>query len=101
MPFRSPRQHFQDIFGSIEWIEQFVGECNFDADQQDEKTKSAVERQLQRLTGAAYRLGVQAEVLCPGPDWAGIAVAVISCGMPTTESMTVPFGKSFRLIRRN
>lgn len=35
------------------------------------KTKSAVERQLQILTEAAYRLGDEADLVCPGPDWKG------------------------------
>lgn len=38
---------------------------------QDPKTKSAVERQLQIITEAAHRLGDEAEILCPGPDWKG------------------------------
>ena len=35
----------------------------------DLKTKSAVERQLQIVTEAAYRLGDEAEVLCAGLNW--------------------------------
>jgi uncharacterized protein with HEPN domain len=37
----------------------------------DIKTKSAVERQLQIITEAAYRLGDEADTVCPGPDWKG------------------------------
>ncbi len=46
-------------------------DMDFEAYQGDLKTKSAVERQLQIITEAAYRLGDEAEVLCPGPDWKG------------------------------
>lgn len=35
----------------------------------DVKTKAAVERELQIVTEAAYRLKPEDEVLCPGPDW--------------------------------
>ena len=43
----------------------------FESYKNDLKTKSAVERQLQILTEAAYRLGNEAEVLCPGLNWKG------------------------------
>ena len=38
----------------------------------DPKTKSAVERQLQIITEAAYRLGSEGDSLCPGEDWRGM-----------------------------
>jgi uncharacterized protein with HEPN domain len=38
----------------------------------DLRTKSAVERQVQIITEAAYRLGDEADTLCPGPDWKGL-----------------------------
>lgn len=44
---------------------------NFEAYRNDQKTKSAVERQLQIVTEAAIRLGDYAEKLCPGIDWSG------------------------------
>ena len=39
---------------------------------EDEKTISAVERELQKISEAAIRLGVDAERLCPGPQWRDI-----------------------------
>jgi len=36
---------------------------------EDEKTVSAVERELQKISEAAIRLGKDAEMLCPGPAW--------------------------------
>jgi len=36
---------------------------------EDEKTVSAVERELQKISEAAIRLGTDAEMLCPGPAW--------------------------------
>jgi uncharacterized protein with HEPN domain len=45
---------------------------DFLAYQLDDKTRSAVERQLQILTEAAKVLGTTAEYLCPGPDWKGL-----------------------------
>ena len=45
---------------------------DFDRYRADPKTKSAVERQMQIITEAAYRLGDEGENLCPGPDWKGL-----------------------------
>ena len=71
MPFRDARMHFQDILESIALIDLFLKNFDFEAYETDPKTKSAVERQLQIITEPAYRLGDEAEVLCPGPDWKG------------------------------
>ena len=71
MPFRNARDHFLDIQQSIALIEEFLGSMDFRAYRKDQKTKSAVERQLQIVTEAAIRLGDDAERLCPGIDWAG------------------------------
>lgn len=60
--------HFQDILESIALIDQFLMGLEFEEYENDLKTKSAVERQLQIITEAAYRLGDEAEILCPGPD---------------------------------
>lgn len=35
----------------------------------DVKTLDAVERNLQKISEAAIRLGDEAEILCPGPEW--------------------------------
>ncbi|MGA7857192.1 MAG: HepT-like ribonuclease domain-containing protein [Terracidiphilus sp.] len=72
MPFRDNQTHFRDILESIEHIEMFLEEMDFEAYQADAKTKSAVERQMQIITEAAYRLGDEAVSLCPGPDWEGL-----------------------------
>ena len=61
--------HLEDILHGIGLIDAFLGEMDFHAYTQDLKTKSAVERQLQIITEAAYRLGDDAEIVCPGPDW--------------------------------
>jgi uncharacterized protein with HEPN domain len=77
LSFRDCRVHFRDILESIEHIEIFLEGIDFDSYRADEKTKSAVERQMQIITEAAYRLGPEAEVLCQGPrflpSWAGQA----------------------------
>lgn len=72
MSFRDARNHFRDILESIEHIEMFLEDTDFAAYKADLKTKSAVERQVQIITEAAYRLGGEAEILCPGPDWTGL-----------------------------
>jgi uncharacterized protein with HEPN domain len=67
--FRGPGMHFQDILKAISLIEQFVGSMDFKAYSEDIKTRAAVERELQIITEAAYRLKPEDEHLCPGPDW--------------------------------
>ena len=71
MSFRDDETHLRDIVRSIALIEDFIGGMSFEIYEQDLKTKSAVERQLQVITEAAYRLGDHAEEVCPGPDWKG------------------------------
>lgn len=71
MPFRAPATHLRDILGAIALVELFTDRMKFEQYTQDLKTKSAVERQLQIITEAAFRLGDEADVLCPGPDWKG------------------------------
>lgn len=63
--------HFRDILEGIDRIDLFIDGMDFEVYRDDLKTKSAVERQLQIITEAAYRLGNEAEILCPGPDWKG------------------------------
>lgn len=71
MPFRDDATRLHDILESIALIEQFVAGTDFAAYQSDEKTKSAVERQLLTISEAAKALGIRAEELCPGNDWKG------------------------------
>ena len=71
MPFRDAEQHLRDILESINSIETFLGDMDFDVYRGDLKTKSAVERQMQIITEAAVRLGKDGDRLCPGVDWKG------------------------------
>lgn len=72
MPFRDAQTHFQGILDSIDLIDLFLKDLDFEGYQGHLKTKSAVERQLQIITEAAYRLGDEADTLCPGPSWKGL-----------------------------
>ena len=71
MPFRDAEQHLRDILESINNIDTFLGDMDFDVYRGDLKTKSAVERQLQIVTEAAVRLGDDGDRLCPDIDWEG------------------------------
>ena len=71
MPFRDDATHLRDILEAIDHIDSFVKDMDLDAYKADLKTKSAVERQMQIITEAAVRLGDDAEVIAPGPDWKG------------------------------
>jgi uncharacterized protein with HEPN domain len=48
--------HFRDILEAIEHIDDFLKGIDFEVYKDDAKTKSAVERQMQIVTEAAYRL---------------------------------------------
>ena len=69
MPFRDPAQHFKDILEYIAHIEDVLSGLDYQAYVDDRKTSAAIERFLQIVTEAAYRLRDDAERLCPGPDW--------------------------------
>jgi len=71
LPSRTARHHLEDIRNSIGHAQAFVDGISLAQYVADRKTKSAVERELQIITEAAIRLGNDAEVLCPGPDWIG------------------------------
>jgi len=71
LPFRDDATHLRDILEAIDHIDSFVKDMDLDAYKADLKTKSAVERQMQIITEAAVRLGDDAEVIAPGPDWKG------------------------------
>ncbi len=71
MPFRDNSTHFRDILDAIDHIDEFLNGIDFEAYQEDLKTKSAVERQMQIITEAAYRLGEDGEKMAPGVNWEG------------------------------
>jgi uncharacterized protein with HEPN domain len=72
LSFKDPAQWFKDILQSIERISSHVADMSFDSFREDIKTIDAVERNLQKISEAAIRLGPQADMLCPGPPWAEI-----------------------------
>jgi uncharacterized protein with HEPN domain len=69
MSFRGPELHFADILRAIALVEDFVGDMTEADYSKDSKTRAAVERELQIITEAAFRLRPEDETLCPGPDW--------------------------------
>jgi uncharacterized protein with HEPN domain len=69
--FRDAYTHLSDIAESVNNIDGFLGDMDFEMYQNDRKTKSAVERELQIITEAAVRLGDDGDKLAPGPDWKG------------------------------
>lgn len=71
MPFSEPERHLHDILESIDQINQFIGDMDFDAYQHDEKTKAAVERKIQVLTEALIRLEAEWAAEYPEIDWKG------------------------------
>jgi uncharacterized protein with HEPN domain len=69
LPFRDVQTHLRDIQESIDLINTFLGDTDLETYRGDLKTKSAVERQIQILTEAAYRLGPKDGPKFLGPDW--------------------------------
>jgi uncharacterized protein with HEPN domain len=72
MSFRNSQTFLLDILKSAAAIELFVTGLNFEGYEASHLIRSAVERQLQILTEAAFRLRENAEVLCPSVDWRAI-----------------------------
>ena len=72
MSFRDTRTHLTHILEASLALADFLKGFNLEAYRADLKTRSAVERQLKNLTEAAFRLGSNAERLCPSVDWRGV-----------------------------
>ena len=72
MSFRGTRQWFRDILQFTERLAMHTAGMDLEHFRTDVKTLDAVERNLQKISEAAIRLGEQAETLCPGPEWRDI-----------------------------
>jgi uncharacterized protein with HEPN domain len=69
VPIRETETYLRDILRSAQAIEDFLIGLTLDAYRADLKTRSAVERQLQILTEAVFRLGPDVETLSTTVDW--------------------------------
>ncbi len=69
MPSRSADLFFDENLKAIQRICGFIGSMGFAESDQDEKTASAVERQLLTVTEASVRLSEEDRELCPGVEW--------------------------------
>ncbi len=61
-----------DILDNIERIRSYVGAMDRDALERDGRTRDAVERCLERICEAAFRLGDEAARLMPSQPWGDI-----------------------------
>jgi uncharacterized protein with HEPN domain len=61
-----------DILENIEYIEGYVADMDRDAFERDRRTRDAVERCLERICEAAFRLARAAAILMPDQPWADI-----------------------------
>ena len=82
MPFSDPERHLRDILESIERVNEFIGDADFNAYQADEKTKAAVERKMQVLTEANIRLEMEGPEAYRRLTGKGIVAWATSCGIP-------------------
>jgi uncharacterized protein with HEPN domain len=69
LPSRNAALCFGEILRSIQRIADFIGPMSFEQYSVDEKTASAVERQLLIVTEASIRLSDEDRELCPGVEW--------------------------------
>lgn len=69
MPSSDPKPLLEDILENIARIERYVSGLDEEGFLLDSKTRDAVERNVQRISEAAIRLGTQAETLCPDIPW--------------------------------
>jgi uncharacterized protein with HEPN domain len=61
-----------DILENIERIQSYVGSMDRAGFERDGRTRDAVERCLERICEAAFRLGEQAVQLVPNQPWSDI-----------------------------
>jgi uncharacterized protein with HEPN domain len=70
MPFEyDPADCFADILDNIDRIETYVAGLSRAALERDGRTRDAVERCLERICEATFRLGDRAAKLVPGQAW--------------------------------
>ena len=69
MPSSRPIDRLRDIVAYCERIERHTAGMDFAAYSRDEKTRDAVERCLQRISEAAYKLGSYLDDLYPEARW--------------------------------
>jgi uncharacterized protein with HEPN domain len=70
MPFeREPARCFTDILDNIDRIESYVAGLSRAALERDMRTRDAVERCLERICEAGFRLGDRAATLVAGQRW--------------------------------
>lgn len=73
MPSRhDPADCLADIVENVERIEAYLDGMDYQAFEQDGRTRDAVERCLERVCEAAHRLGERAAALMPGQPWGDI-----------------------------
>jgi uncharacterized protein with HEPN domain len=69
LPTRNTQTFLEDFVRSAEAITHFLKDQTLDSYRANLMIRSAVERQLQILTEAVFRLGDDAARLCPTIDW--------------------------------
>lgn len=66
MSFDRRKVYVTHMLDSIQTIEQFIGDADYEAYAANRMLKAAVERYLLTLTETSIRLGDEFEILCPG-----------------------------------
>ena len=69
MPSEKPARRLEDIIENIQAIQRYTADMDLAAFKEDDKTRDAVERCLERISEAAAKLGDLAPMLMPGQPW--------------------------------
>jgi uncharacterized protein with HEPN domain len=81
-----------DIIDNIARIETYTAGLDQYDLEQDDLRHDAVERCLERICEAAFRLGEQAAISLPAQPWADIRGMATGCVMPTIRSTLASCG---------
>lgn len=69
MRSKPPDQSLQDILDHINLVQHSMKDISPAQFREDLEKRAAIERWLQNITEAGFRLGDKAAVLCPDVDW--------------------------------
>ncbi len=69
MPSERPRDRLADVVGNCERILRYTKDMTFEDYIADERTMDAVERCLQRISEACYKLGDTLDTQSPDAPW--------------------------------
>ncbi len=101
MPFKRTPEHLRDIQKSLARIDDFLGSMTSQEMHADIKTESAVERQLQIVTEAAFASAIRRNYFVPKLIGAAYAALATCCDMAMTALTATQSGRCSNRNYRN